>query len=63
MGDLRLLEIKTRSPNTLCLLSLTDEPVKNKNFPELTDVSKLIEFMESLGSKLNGTKKRTVGNR
>jgi len=42
----------------LCATLLTDELVKIKNFPELTDVSKLIELMQSLGSKINWDKEK-----
>ena len=42
----------------LCATLLTDEPVVIKNFPELTDVGKLIELMESLGSKIDWDKEK-----
>ena len=42
----------------LCATLLTDEPVVIKNFPELTDVGKLIELMESLGSKIDWDKQK-----
>lgn len=40
----------------LCATLLTDKPVVINNFPELTDVSKLIELMQSLGSKIDWNK-------
>ncbi len=42
----------------LCATLLTDEPVTIKNFPELTDVGKLIELMSSLGSKVDWDKEK-----
>lgn len=42
----------------LCATLLTDEPIIIKNFPELTDVSKLIELMESLGSVIKWDKEK-----
>lgn len=42
----------------LCATLLTDEPVVIKNFPELTDVAKLIELMQSLGSKIDWDKEK-----
>ncbi len=42
----------------LCATLLTDDPVTIKNFPELTDVGKLIELMSSLGSKIEWDKQK-----
>jgi len=42
----------------LCATLLTNEPTVIKNFPELTDVGKLIELMESLGSKIDWDKEK-----
>ncbi len=42
----------------LCATLLTNEPVTIKNFPELTDVAKLIELMQSLGSKIEWNKEK-----
>ena len=42
----------------LCATLLTDEPVTISNFPELTDVGKLIELMSSLGSKVEWNKEK-----
>ncbi len=42
----------------LCASLLTDEPVLIKNFPELTDVGKLIELMQELGSKIEWNKEK-----
>lgn len=42
----------------LCATLLTDEPIIIKNFPELTDVSKLIELMGSLGSVIKWDKEK-----
>ena len=42
----------------LCATLLTNEPVTIKNFPELTDVAKLIELMQSLGSKIKWNKEK-----
>jgi UDP-N-acetylglucosamine 1-carboxyvinyltransferase len=44
----------------LCATLLTDEPVVINNFPELTDVGKLLELMESLGSKVDWNKETMV---
>lgn len=44
----------------LCATLLTNEPVTIHNFPELTDVSKLIELMQSLGSKIEWDKESEV---
>jgi UDP-N-acetylglucosamine 1-carboxyvinyltransferase len=40
----------------LCATLLTDDVVTLKNFPNLTDVSKLIDLMRSLGSKIDWKK-------
>ncbi len=40
----------------LCATLLTEEPVTIKNFPELTDVGKLIDLMVELGSKIDWDK-------
>ena len=37
----------------LCATLLTNESVIIRNFPDLTDVNKLLELMESLGSKID----------
>ncbi|OGC44507.1 UDP-N-acetylglucosamine 1-carboxyvinyltransferase, partial [candidate division WS6 bacterium RIFOXYB1_FULL_33_14] len=42
----------------LCATLLTDEPITISNFPELTDVGKLIELMSSLGSKIDWDKQK-----
>lgn len=44
----------------LCATLLTNEPVIIHNFPELTDVGKLIELLESLGSKIEWNKEEQV---
>lgn len=42
----------------LCATLLTDETVTINNFPELTDVSKLLELMKELGSEINWDKEK-----
>lgn len=42
----------------LCATLLTDDPIIIHNFPELTDVSKLIELMIELGSKVEWNKEK-----
>jgi len=42
----------------ICATLLTDEPVVIKNFPELTDVGKLVTLMEQLGSKIEWDKEK-----
>lgn len=42
----------------LCATLLTNDPVTINNFPELTDVTKLIELMQSLGSKIDWNKEK-----
>lgn len=44
----------------ICATLLTNEKVKITNFPELTDVSKLIELMITLGSKVDWDKESEV---
>jgi len=44
----------------LCATLLTNEPVTINNFPELTDVSKLIDLMQSLGSKIEWNKEKEI---
>jgi UDP-N-acetylglucosamine 1-carboxyvinyltransferase len=45
---------------TLCATLLTDETVTLRNFPDLTDVNKLVELLTSLGSQINWDKKNQV---
>jgi UDP-N-acetylglucosamine 1-carboxyvinyltransferase len=44
----------------LCATLLTDETVILKNFPALTDVTQLLELMESLGSKVDWDKEEQI---
>ena len=44
----------------LCATLLTNEPVTIRNFPELTDVVKLVELLESLGSKIEWNKEDKI---
>lgn len=44
----------------LCATLLTDEPVVINNFPELTDVGKLIDLMKELGSNVKWDKDKEV---
>lgn len=44
----------------LCATLLTDEPITIHNFPELTDIEKLITLMKELGSKVDWDKKKQV---
>mgnify|MGYP001157472970 FL=1 len=44
----------------LCATLLTDEDVVINNFPELTDVTKLIELMQELGSYVEWDKEKQV---
>jgi len=44
----------------LCATLLTNETVTIKNFPELTDVKKLVDLMISLGSKTDWDKKKNI---
>ena len=44
----------------LCATLLTNEPVTIRNFPELTDVLKLVELLESLGSKIEWNKEDKI---
>ncbi len=49
----------------ICATLLTNETVTIKNFPDLTDVNKLVELMISLGSKIDWNKEKktlTVNN-
>ena len=49
----------------ICATLLTNEIVTIKNFPDLTDVNKLVELMISLGSKIDWNKEKktlTVNN-
>ena len=44
----------------LCATLLTDEDIVINNFPELTDVTKLIELMQELGSYVEWDKEKQV---
>jgi len=44
----------------LCVTLLTNETVTIKNFPDLTDVTKLIELMISMGSKIEWDKEKNI---
>jgi UDP-N-acetylglucosamine 1-carboxyvinyltransferase len=44
----------------LCATLLTNQPVVIRNFPELTDVLKLVELLESLGSKIEWDKQEKI---
>lgn len=44
----------------LCASLLTNEDVTIKNFPDLTDVQKLIELMISMGSQIEWDKKKCI---
>lgn len=44
----------------LCATLLTEEDVILRNFPDLTDVSKLVELLTSMGSKIEWDKKESV---
>ncbi len=44
----------------LCASLLTDEDVTIRNFPDLTDVEKLIELLSQLGSKIDWNKEECV---
>ena len=44
----------------LCATLLTNETITINNFPDLTDVNKLVELMISLGSKIEWNKNTNV---
>lgn len=44
----------------LCATLLTNETVTIRNFPDLTDVNKLVDLMTSLGSKIEWDKENSV---
>lgn len=44
----------------LCATLLTDDPITLHNFPELTDIDKLITLMKELGSKVDWDKEKQV---
>jgi UDP-N-acetylglucosamine 1-carboxyvinyltransferase len=44
----------------LCATLLTDEPVTIHNFPELTDVDKLVTLLQELGSKVEWDREKQV---
>lgn len=44
----------------LCATLLTDEDVILRNFPDLTDVNKLVEMLSSMGSKIEWDKEKKV---
>ncbi len=44
----------------LCATLLTDETVTLRNFPDLTDVGKLVELMVSMGSEINWDKEKSI---
>ena len=44
----------------LCATLLTDEPVTIHNFPDLTDINKLIDLIKELGSKIEWDKENMV---
>ncbi len=44
----------------LCATLLTDEPIVIRNFPELTDVGKLIDLLQELGSTVKWDKEKEI---
>ncbi len=44
----------------LCATLLTDEDVVLRNFPDLTDVNKLVELLVSMALKSNGTRRKNL---
>ena len=44
----------------LCATLLSDEDIVIRNFPDLTDVHKLVDLMTSLGSKIEWDKEKQV---
>lgn len=44
----------------LCATLLTNEDITIRNFPDLTDVNKLIELMTSMGSKVEWNKEKCI---
>lgn len=59
-GDITPAGNKNSALPALCATLLTDEDVILRNFPDLIDVSKLIELMTSLGSKIEWDKENSV---
>ncbi len=59
-GQLTPAGNKNSALPTLCATLLTDETVTLRNFPDLTDVNKLVELMISMGSKIEWDKENSV---
>ncbi len=56
-GELTPAGNKNSALPALCATLLTDETITLRNFPDLTDVNKLVELMISLGSQIEWDKK------
>ena len=61
-GELTPAGNKNSALPALCATLLTDETVTLRNFPDLTDVGKLVELMISMGSKIDWDKENSVIN-
>ena len=56
VGEITPAGNKNSALPILCATLLTNEPITLFNFPDLTDINKLIELMIELGSKVNWNK-------
>jgi UDP-N-acetylglucosamine 1-carboxyvinyltransferase len=59
-GEITPAGNKNSALPVLCATLLTDETVTIRNFPDLTDVNKLVDLMVSMGSEINWDKKQKV---
>ena len=59
-GEITPAGNKNSALPALCATLLTDETVTLRNFPDLTDVNKLIELMISLGSKIDWDREKSI---
>jgi UDP-N-acetylglucosamine 1-carboxyvinyltransferase len=59
-GQLTPAGNKNSALPALCATLLTDETVTLRNFPDLTDVNKLVDLLKSLGSKIEWDKENCV---
>jgi len=59
-GEITPAGNKNSALPTLCATLLTNETVTIKNFPDLTDVNKLVELMTSLGSEITWDKEKNI---
>lgn len=60
VGEITPAGNKNSALPILCATLLTDDDITIYNFPELTDVSKLIDLMTELGSKVDWDKEKQV---